>query len=363
MSTSNFTASLSAAPPQAREALRFLLTIALILIPFLFGFGILEAIAWRVGETWSMEHVAQWQGTNPDRMWRGGDGRSYLTYKIARVRLLQPQIIMLGQSRANFIFARMMKPYSFYNAALTAWTFDHYRRFLELITGAGYAPKALFFNFDYWMFNKEFDRSWDDRFYEQPATHWEDLKIIVDELVKEPGVLLPRLRAADNLKGIYAVRNGSGFRVDGTLDPLPTSADPQRLVNDGNTVGKPPPAFGPHFGDEQVAAFERLVALAKAKNIVMIGIQVPFYKKILDGLNNQEFAGDWREFRSDAGRSYFASKGIIFFDFADMSEYRDKPEDFVDSVHPADPVIEDIMHRVLSDPRVRAALPDLETGP
>ena len=319
-----------AAPPlQTGEALRFALTLVVILAPFLVCFGGLEAIAWQIGETWSMNHVVQWQDHNPKRMWRGGDGRSYLTYKVARVLQLKPEVVMLGQSRANFFTARMFQPYSFYNSEVTAWTFEQYLRYLQIITADGYAPRVLFFNLDYWMFNDEFDRAWDSRFYERPPTHWEDLKIVVDSLTKNPRGVLERLFTAKDVKGIYAFLHGDGFRLDGSLDQtwVPDS-NPERITNDTIHVGRPPAVFGDKFDPKEMAAFERFVEFAKSKNISLVGIQVPFHAKILDALNS--WSGLWRKFRGKMGRDYLEGKGVLFFDFADMPEYRDRPERFTE---------------------------------
>jgi hypothetical protein len=344
------------------EALSYIVTIVLMLSPFLICFGLLELIAWTVGETWSMQHVANWQGGNPDRMWRGGDGRSYLTYKVARVHQLEPEVIMLGQSRANFVVSSMFKPYSFYNSLLTAWTFSQYLRFLEIITTHNYSPKVLFFNLDYWMFNDKFDHAWTDRFYEQPATHWEDLKLITDELIREPELFLVRVLYAKNEKGIFAVRNGDGFRADGSLKPQPPKADPQRLVNDGINVGNPPAVVGDKLDAGPMADFERFAAFARSKNIKLVGVQMPYYAKVVDSLNGNPWALLWDQFQDGTIKPYLDNNGVLFFNFADMPEYRNRPEDFVDSVHPAEPVVRDVMHRVLSDPRVRAILPDLASN-
>jgi len=347
---------------EMREGLRFFITILLITAPILIAFGLLEMVAWQVGETMSMQAIAEWQSREPERMWRGGDGRSYLAYKVARVRQLKPQIIMLGQSRANSFRGESLKPYSFFNSGLVAWTFSHYRRYLELVTADGYAPKALFFNFDYWMFSKGFDKYWVERFYEEPPTHWEGLKVIIEQLQKDPTALYRTLPATHKLKGLYAVLSGDGFRQDGSLGGAVPTPDPNRLANDGTAVGGPPVELGDGFDDEQLAAFERFVSFAKSRNIALIGLQAPFYAKILYGLNQESRAGIWREFRSDARHAYFEGKGIIFFDFADMPEYREKPEYFVDSLHPDFRIFADIVRRMLSDPRVRAVLPDLQSG-
>ena len=345
---------------QIREALCFLGTILLILVPTFACLAGVEAIAWRVGETWSPAAIARWQSLAPGRMWRDLDGRSYLTYKVARIKLLRPQVIMLGQSRANLVNAGMMKPYTFYNSGQTAWTFDQYRRYLALITKDGYAPKALFFNLDYWMFVDGYDKNWNNAFSESAPTHLEDLKAIIDELATEPRVLLARLSVADNLKGLFAVRNGDGFKADGSMVALPVPSGPHHVDNDGIHVGNLPAVFGDHFDTDDVISFERFTAFARSMNIALIGIQFPFYAKVLNGLNGRAGAAEWRDFRSDARRRYFASNGVLFFDFADMPEYRNVPGDFYDSVHPALNVVQDVMRRVLSDDRVRAILPDLQ---
>jgi len=347
---------------EAQEWVRFARILLLTLWPTLAIIGSLEATAWRTGETVSADAIARWQSEKPGRIWRGGDGRSYLGYKTARVRLLKPDVIMLGQSRANSFSGDGLQPYTFYNAGLTAWTFKQYLRFLQLIATDGYAPRVLFFNFDYWMFSKGFDLAGVWKFYGQFPTHAEEIKFVIDEMQAHPLALIRRLPYADELKGLYAVLSGDGFRQDGTLAVRFPTADPRRLDQDGTAVGVSPVQLGPTFDSEQVQAFEQFVEFAHEKNIRLIGIQVPFYAKILDGLNTDPRAGIWREFRSDASKAYFESKGVIFFDFADMPEYRDMPEHFIDSIHPDPRIFRDILLRVLKDPRVKEILPSAQSG-
>jgi hypothetical protein len=346
---------------EAGQWRRFLRTLLLVLWPTLIIAASVERVAWRTGETVDPDTIARWQSQKPGRMWRGGDGRSYLTYKVARIKLLKPEVVMLGQSRANSFAANDVRPYPFYNAGLTAWTFNQYLRFLELINSDGYEPRVLFFNLDYWMFSRNFDQYWSTRFYEHPPTHAESVRFVLQEWQKNPIYLLRRLSAASDLQGIYALLNGDGFKEDGSLTfSGGLSADPKRLDNDGIVVGQVPVQVGNGFDEGEVASFERFVAYAHSKNIVLIGIQVPFYKKVLDGLNSSPNAGIWREFRSEARRRYFASKGVMFFDFADMPEYRDKAQHFIDSIHPDPKVFHDMLRRILADPQVKAVLPKAE---
>src|SRR5579883_2645858 len=113
---------------QLGEWRRFVVTLLLVLSPLLLVGAALELLAWRIGETPSAAAASAWQDGAPNRIWRGGDGHSYLTYKLARIADLKPEIIALGPSRANAFRGNLFAPYSFYNAGLTTWTIDQDRR-------------------------------------------------------------------------------------------------------------------------------------------------------------------------------------------------------------------------------------------
>ena len=98
-----------------------------------------------------------------------------------------------------------MKPYSFYDSGLTAWTFDHYLRYLELITTTATVP---FFNVDYFMFSNAYAGRWRDYFAPADPTHWQDIKGIMDALFTTPTLVL-------RLLPYFAVRPGVSFRADG----------------------------------------------------------------------------------------------------------------------------------------------------
>jgi hypothetical protein len=131
MSASDGAIDHAAGRSQLREWRRLFVVLVLMLSPLLVT-AALEGLAWRIGETMPMSLISKWQDGAPDRLWRGGDGHSYLTYKLARVADLKPEILALGPSRANSFRAAAFAPYTFFNAGLTAWTFEQYRRFLEL---------------------------------------------------------------------------------------------------------------------------------------------------------------------------------------------------------------------------------------
>jgi hypothetical protein len=351
----------TAAPAVTRSPLgewsRFVATLLLVLSPLLLVGVALEALAWRIGETMPVSMIATWQDGAPGRIWRGGDGHSFLSYKLARIADLKPEVIALGSSRANAFRGDAVAPYSFFNAGLTTWTIDQDRRFLDLITREGYAPRALIFNLDYWMFTPGFDHYWGNRFDETPSTHVDDLMRVVGQLTKDPMDLWHRLSAAGHEHGLYALLTGEGFAADGSLPGKPATPDAARLDADNTEIGTPPAVLADEMSSDQTAAFDKFVALAKEKHVALIAVQLPFYKKILDVLNNNPDAGIWRQFESADWRQRLADKGIVFFDFADAPAYRDKPQYFIDSLDPDPRAVGEIMRQVMADGRVKALLP------
>jgi hypothetical protein len=339
---------------------RLIVVLLLVMSPTLVAGGLLEFLAWRTGETVPMPLISTWQENAPDRMWRGGDGHSYLGYRLARIADRKPEIIALGSSRANSIRGDLVKPYTFYNAGLTAWTFDQYRRFLDLVSRDGYKPRALVFSLDYWMFSAGFDHYWVDRFDEQPTTHVSEVLRLIGQLREDPLRLWRVLPASDRRQGLLALLSGEGFDADGVLSAAPTTPDPRRLLEDGTRAGIPPVELSEQLAPEQIAKFEQFAAFAKAKGVALIGVQLPYYAKILDGLNGDPRAGSWREFEGAEWRQRLAAAGVVFFDFADLPEYRDRAEYCVDSLDPDTRLAGEVMRRVMADPRVRALLPKAE---
>lgn len=342
-----------------REWWRLIGVLLLLFSPLLLAGALLESLAWRVGETMPASAVSRWQDGGADRIWSGGDGHSYLAYKLARVADLKPAVIALGPGRASAFRGGAFAPYGFYNAGQTAWTFEQYHRFLQLATRDGYAPRALVFNLDYWMFAPGFDHYWSNRFDEHPETHVANLLRVAGQLASDPLDLLRRLPDTTRERGLLALLTGEGFNPDGSRLAPPASADARRLADDPTGAGVPPAVLADHIGGEQLTAFDHFVAFAKSRHIALIGVQMPFYAKILDGLNGSPDAGIWREFESaDWQQRHLAAAGVTFFDFANMPEYRDKPEYFTDSLDPDARVVADVARRMLTDPRVRAVLPD-----
>jgi hypothetical protein len=180
---------------------------------------------------------------------------------------------------------------------------------------------------------------------------------VVGQLTKDPADLWRRLSAAGHEHGLYALLTGDGFAADGSMPAKPATADAARLEADNTEIGTPPAVLADEMSPDQLANFDEFVALAKEKHVALIAVQLPFYKKILDGLNGNPDAGIWHQFESAGWRQRLADKGVVFFDFADAPAYRDKPQYFTDSLDPDPRAVGEIMRQVMADARVKALLP------
>jgi hypothetical protein len=76
---------------------------------------------------------------------------AWCAYKVARASEVKPDLVYIGSSRGNSFRERMFAPYSFYNAALTAWTIDQMRVMLERLLRVS-SPRVAIISLDYWMF-------------------------------------------------------------------------------------------------------------------------------------------------------------------------------------------------------------------
>ncbi|OIQ92731.1 hypothetical protein GALL_253340 [mine drainage metagenome] len=380
----------SEAPLKNKGAFYFFSILILFFLPAILLMGTIEALAWYTGETQPLTMIARWQDQGPGRIWRGGDGRSYISYKLARLAELakrnEPQILVLGSSRSLAYRHEDFEPFSFYNAAECGWTFNHYIRFLTLLEKrTGRLPKVVIFNLDFSMFSEDFDKVWADRFYVTPETHWAGLKIVLDHTVKSidwpffpakdrppvfPGTPDPNIKIwnklsdTDHLRGYAAVLTDFGFQEDGSMHfgrDIPK--DPLRLVDDNIFIGVPPVEGGDVVAKNQLEAFEKFVKFAKSKNIILIGVQVPYYDKVISGFEKYKHNGVWKDIRSPERKKYFEDHGVIFFDLSDMPKYRYHPEFFLDSVHPGYRIMRDVTETIMSSPETRqdflkAGLPD-----
>ena len=368
---------------QIRQVLRFAQRLlALVCIPGLLAVALVMVVGWRSGATFSPVEIARMQTADPTLLW-SGDGRYYLMYKAALAEQRHSDIVLLGHSRGTQMRSMMFKPYVFTNGSITAWTIDQLRFALDHVT-RHYRPKVAIFNLDYFMLNSTYRDNWAEKSH--MALSWTDrdyfdglmnLSWVVKAkpltmLRRLPTVLLSRFREEANglsLIGPQAIALDGGFRSDGSAlyDPVRRNEAPTAAHDLGRLIPTVPSGTGRHLDMGEAAKLRDLANLAKERGVVLVGIQLPYFKMATDLLDSGrdyggyrgEDTGIWREFNSPETKAMFEDMGILFYDLSRHLTAGD-PRGFIDIAHPSEAVTLAALIDMFKDPKMRAVLPDVD---
>jgi hypothetical protein len=297
-------------------------------------------------------------------------------FKAARIAQLQPEVVFIGSSRANPFRAQMFAPYSFYNAALTAWTIDQTRVMLEKILSVA-SPKVVVFSLDYWMFSDLWtsamqpSRSMDFDIW--PQYKYRSMRGFLETLTRNPSLLRSKIipllagnpepaREGLDFLGIDAMLHEIGFRPDGSfLQPASMRATTDGDKNFRNGVLAAFPG-GRRYDQKQADALERLVTVADQRGVRLIAVQLPFARSATNFMDTDKsyhrLAGLWRESHTEERRDMLRELGVPYYD---LSTLLDDNTDFLDAAHPTEKAMIKVLLNLGERPEFRAALPRLDT--
>lgn len=329
--------------------------IAVILVGFLAALALASmGLAWighRTGSTTSFARIVEMQRQDRDLIALPFNLRYWAMYKLEGIARDRPEVVYISSSRAGEFREQMFRPYSFYNLSFTAWTIDQAAEMMERITRTD-APRIVIIELDYFMFTASWPRQNADRSMHFDADARYKVESVVDALrtlAKRTDLLhdcnvkimqtIPGCEAAPfRYVEIQAIRAQEGFRWDGSyrysVGRLASSAQnltAKFLIQSMAGARKIDPG--------QIAALERLAAIARERGVTLIGIQLPLIKEGVDFLDQdpsyKDYAGVWREFDSEQMREKFRDLGIHFFDLS-RADFTDDKRNFVDAYHPSE---------------------------
>jgi hypothetical protein len=332
---------------------RYLAIIAVLFVPlFMPLLAGLEWAGWRLGATVPLSTIAQEQQTNHKLLWLGAF-KDYAPYKLERIKLVQPEVLLVGSSRCGQARAEVFRPYKTYNACLTAWPLDHVTDFIDRATRES-KPRVVIVALDYFLFGDRLAQVWRKErtmdYYQGIDSHRRKLHDVADFAIRsdwnydviKAAFMAPQFEPIDNsrLTGTEAIRGRFGFRDDGSMYVFSgyRQLSAETLAHGAEYVTSSFPGAA-HLSQRQFEQIDRLSDLAKERNFTVVAIQFPFLKSATDFLDTDQaywsYSGLWRELRSEAIAKRFADLGIRFFD-----ESRDPsnvdPTNFFDPAHPSE---------------------------
>jgi hypothetical protein len=211
------------------ESLGLLRRLAMFLLPVFCVFAFGEYLMWKTGENWPIRRVAKFQqtSTEPVLFSRNLMSQQFGIYKLARLRLVQPKVLVVGSSRVMQFRATMFEPMhdSFYNAGGMVQSSEDLLEFAQLVEQHRVpAPEVLIIGVDPWWLKSKNETLQEHRLASLDevfrfCAHAESLKSIAN------GIHTNKLREALSVRdqqgtvnaiGIAALTQGSGFREDGS---------------------------------------------------------------------------------------------------------------------------------------------------
>jgi hypothetical protein len=312
----------------------------------------IEWVGWRLEATVPLSEFAREQQDSDRVLWLGAF-KDYAPYKLERIKFVQPEILLVGSSRCGQARGQMFRPYKTYNACLTAWPLEHVVDFIDRATRVA-KPRVVIVALDYFLFGDALAEAWSKErtmdYNQGLDSHRRKLHDVIDFASRTHWNLEEFLASMksdqfepidhNRLLGTEAPRGQFGFRSDGSIfvAPVYRRIAPEQLAKGvENVTGAFPGAS--QLSENQFRRIERLSQLAKNRGFAVVAIQFPILKAATDFMDTDQsywqYAGLWRELRSDATAKRFASLGIRFFDMS-RDPLNADPSNFFDPAHPTE---------------------------
>jgi hypothetical protein len=315
----------------------FFIASAAIALLFTAGVGF---VGERIGATITLGQLAKIQSVEHDKIVMPFDLRYWAALKLPRLEIDRPEIIYISSSRAGAAQARMFQPYSFYNMSFTAWTLDQVIDVFDRATRNN-AARIVIVEIDYFMLTDTWERGnlKNNMIFDWPMRYVLTSAVDMVRSAARHPELLSYMRAPDRLfVGTQAVLINEGFRFDGSYvySSGHTRDSAEHHINAETLVQAMP--GGSAISKKQMGLLRKLAALARQRQITLVGVQLPLFKEGVDYLDtNQSYypsSGVWREFESASTREAFQEMGIHFFDLA-HDQLNSEKENFFDAYHPS----------------------------
>jgi hypothetical protein len=336
---------------------RAILNTFIFILPVVLFFSFPVLVIFLSREYLSPKDVVLFQNIHKDALYRNRyNTGSFIPYKKALFEMRDPDIFMLGSSRA--LQARkdfFNLPESYMNAGLAGKTFDDMRFFIESIPSSG-KHRTLLLVIDREMFltNPSLSNGHEDDSLSLFGFHFNlPLKnargIYLDYFVRKKYSFKDLVASYYDGKtlGIVSFMDGNGFRSDGSYRNYIESKDPtlsKNVITESNGIAKNIleirdnfPAPGPEYISGNLKILQEVLELSKSKNITVIGFIPPYMTSInhatLDphSLNG----GMYRDMTNQIAET-FKNEHVNFYDLSDISLYGGSDSEFLDTVHGTD---------------------------
>jgi hypothetical protein len=341
-----------------------------LLVPWIFLAALAEWVAYRVGADTQPEAAARLQTDHPNMIWYSYRSSLFGRFKLERVAIDRPDILVVGQSRPQSFRSAMFRPYTFYNLGSISYTMASFTDLLHHLPD-GYNPKVIIMACDYYLFDPVSTKANIDQHMLQDFTptgidYLATLRDVLVMLPEHPDLLLAGLpRSNGTLEmGLGAYMMHMGFRKDGSTQWYRESGPDNPKMAEMNPWRGYKTIQGDSLGKDETVQFEQFVSEAHARGITVICVQLPMYTPAVEMMEHDKGAnfGILRDYQARIANGYFDRLGVLAFDYLSFPGYSDNYHYFLDAVHPKEGLLLAVLNDMASDPRFLKILPKLDVA-
>ncbi len=330
---------------------RFILKVAVFLMPIALVFVFPAAVYILSREQYSVQTVTRMQKAQPNILYNKAfidSDSSALFYKQKLIQEKNPEVIILGAS-PSFQFRKQffLKPDSFVNATFGAADARSMEDFIRNLP-PDKSPRVIILGLYPLMFRPDYETKAIPTVTDPQRVAnfflYDWRKIYYDyfrgrfTLIR----LLERARSSSDV-GLGALMDDEGFRDDGSR-ALKYGGDRIKVLNDEISAlivslknDRNSYQYGPSISKNALGALDRMLELAKERHITVVGyirpIPPPIYKELLSV--HDEYRQSVFTLPMET-RAILSKYGYDLYDFSDATVLGKADEEYIDVNHPTD---------------------------
>ncbi|MBT8231967.1 MAG: hypothetical protein KJN84_05040 [Bacteroidia bacterium] len=277
------------------------------------------------------------------------------------VVLKKPSVLVIGNSRINGFRANMFDTLSFYNLSKFRIGFKPTLDYLKTLK-EDELPKYLFLLIEPYQFSYGFEnRKYADEQSQYPPETI--LKSIIPFASALNDKKLSKILTQNKYRGIKSKTKTRGYRTnDGSYhygNSKNTSIERQiahldKLTSNSLKVyGKYLfENFNQSLDHNSFDVYSKLIDYTNEKNIIVIGITLPYCQQIQDELDSDKSKYKmWNEFHSDETNQRLKKINKYYYNFSRFGDFEGYNYEMIDQIHPSEKLVGRIIYTLLNENR------------
>lgn len=301
-------------------------------------------------------------------IYNGSDLQNIYALKFAAYQKIKPEVIVIGNSRANSFRKNMFHPYSFYNLSRTFVGFNNALGFLEEIEPY-HKPKYIFLIIEPFQFKRNFEltqRKFDSSLSILPKSRLESLITFGLEFNHKR---YSELKDDNKYLGVKAKKIKRGFRsIDGSHSE--GQVRHRTVENNIKRLGRLKKKdleslssrelffnFNQPLSNTTYDYAQLLIKQANELDITIIGVTPPYSQDIQNTLDSDPITFQlWHEFQTETNNQKLSDIfNGLYFNFSRFSSHDGQDYEMLDLIHPSEKIIGKMLLTMLQNKTLRNA--------